>query len=153
MSGGRPRQSQRKSGAICIRGDQISPITTCDLLRNRQTKSRMFAKGLTSGPFRIETVENLLQPSGRNARPLILNRQADGSTLALLKDKGDFASPGRKGDGIAKQIIQNLNDPAVMHLDKCRCITDLGDKLVSLACRLPRLDERAHKIAQVYERR
>ena len=75
----------------------------------------MFAKGLAFRAFRIKAVKDLGKAATRYAGPLVAHLKAGRTILGYRDGKTDGASGGRKGHRIAKQVVENLNNSAILH--------------------------------------
>ena len=109
----------------------------------------MLTERLACRPFGIEPVEHLFQPAGRNARAAVLNRQFRHAVLIDTEMKADGGTGRREGDGIAKKIVQNLDNAAVLDCNPYRCLGQIGRQVVAFDGCLAGLDEIADKVAKV----
>ena len=66
----------------------------------------MFTEGLAIWPFRIEPVEDLIQPALGDAGALITYLKTGAAIIGKADDKIDAGACRCKGHRIAKQIIQ-----------------------------------------------
>ena len=109
----------------------------------------MFTEGLALWPFRIEPVEDLIQPTLGDAGALIAYFKTGAAIIGKADGKIDAGARRRKGHCIAKQIIQYLHDPAI--LNHHRNLVVSGDKaqFVRFGCRLPGRDKALHQITQI----
>ena len=109
----------------------------------------MFAKGLSSGTFGIEPVENFLEAPGRNAGTAVLHRQFSLALFVDAKMEADLRALRCKRHRIAEQIVENLDNTAILNRHMNRHIGQIGDQLVRVGCRAARLDKTGDKVAKI----
>ena len=109
----------------------------------------MFAKGLSGGAFGIEPVEHLLETARRDAGTTVLHCQFSLAFCVDAEMEADLRAMRGKRHGIAKQIIEDLDNTAILNRDMHRHIGQLGNKIMRVSCCPARLDKTGNKIAKI----